>query len=117
MKVLAIIKDLVLSTQIRTACQALGHDYKSVKNSESLKDALNERPDVIVIDLNIQGVDPLEAVRISLGTAGSAKVICFYSHVNVELGENAVKSGIKPENLFVRSKFFSHLNQIFSDNM
>lgn len=113
MNILGLIKDLVLSTQVRNACEAKGYKYASGRNEERFNQALEElKPDRVIIDLNADGIDPFVAIEKAKSLIPAENILCFFSHVNGELADKALAMGLLKEQIFIRSKFFSNLGAV-----
>lgn len=116
MKILVLIKDLLLSSQIKGACEASGHEYASGRSNQKFLDHLtNLKPEKVVIDLNIDGADPFSAIDEAKKLIAPEKIICFYSHVDVDLLDKAVSAGISEDQVFRRSQFFSDIAQALNN--
>jgi hypothetical protein len=115
MNILVLIKDLVLSTQIRTACEKAGHTYHSGRGNQKFEETIGSvKPEKVIIDLNIDGADPFKAIEHAKSSMPLENILCFYSHVNTELAEKAEEIGLKEAQIFRRSKFFTNLSTILA---
>jgi len=60
---------------------------------ELIEVARRDRPDVILLDVDMPGADPFEAMRELLGHCPDVRVIVFSGHVRPELLERAIRLG------------------------
>jgi DNA-binding NarL/FixJ family response regulator len=68
----------------------LGH----LTGAEGLGDAVaRERPDVILMDLDMPGEDPFEAIRVLSATQPDVRVLILSGHVRSELIDRAIEAG------------------------
>ncbi len=115
MTILVLVKDLVLSSQIRTACEAASIEYVSGRSNEKFLHNLQAlSPEKVVIDLNVEGVDPIQAIQDAKKVLANDKIICFYSHVDIEAAEKAMYAGVDNSQIYKRSQFFSNLQEVLS---
>ena len=113
MNLLVLIKDLVLSTQIRTSCEAASINYSSSRTYEKFAESLEKlKPEKIIIDLNISSTDPFEAIEKAKLHLNPRDILCFYSHVNTELAQKAIEAGLFADRILKRSIFFNSLAEL-----
>lgn len=109
--VLALVDDIFFQAKLNETARQVGVVLQTVTTGEAfLAAAAAEPPQLMVVDLNArQGA--LDAVE-RLGASGNARpVICFLSHVQVDLAERARAAGCRQ--VMPRSKFTAELADIF----
>ena len=63
MSAIALVTDLIFATKIKSTADGLGVPLSIVRSAQGLQDAVAAGLNVAVIDLNADGVDPVEAIR------------------------------------------------------
>ncbi len=100
-KILAIVPDLMVASRIQEAVKLIGASVSVESALGDFSERVEERPDLIVVDLGIPGLN-LDAV-VEAGRSGDVPVMAFYPHVDVELRRAARRAGI--EHVYPRSRF------------
>lgn len=112
--VIALLDDLFFTVKIADAAKRAGLAASFVKTPESLFDAIQREPSVVVLDLNYAGADPVNvAARVKSAFPGTP-VIGFVSHVQTELRRQAQEAGC--DAVVARSVFSTQLPQILSQH-
>ncbi len=112
--IVGLVGEVLFSTKISATARELGLQTVMTRNVDQFKEAVHiHSPGLVVIDLNMKGDDPLEAVRFlremdatNFGCS-ALKAVGFLSHVDTELQERAIREGLK--NIFPRSQFSKNL--------
>jgi DNA-binding NarL/FixJ family response regulator len=106
---IAVVTDLIFGTKITGTAKALGKPFGVARNLDRLRALLDEAPEspLVIVDLNSNGVDTVEAVRVAKGHAKNARVVAFLSHVQVELAQQAKEAGA--DRVMARSGFVEAL--------
>lgn len=107
MVVYALVSDLMFSSKIGEVVRESGHELKTVRKAEDLPAIISSAPPFILVDLHHNKLDPIAAIEQVKQGAPATKVICFFSHVQVELAERAEASGA--DEVLPRSAFFRDL--------
>ena len=111
-KILAVVEDLFFTVKINDAAKRAGMDIEFVKSEKDLVDKATERADLVIIDLNSNGVQPLEII-LRMKREPELKQISmlgFVSHVQGELKQAAHDAGC--DMVMARSAFSQNLPQI-----
>ncbi len=112
-KILAVVDDLLFTVKISDAAKRTGLEVEFVKSElDVLEKATQERPLLIILDLNNTAVDPLKLIS-KLKSDGALKqisVIGYLSHVQGELKQQAQEAGANI--VMARSAFSQNLQQI-----
>ena len=112
-KILAVVEDLLFTVKIGDAAKRAGLDVEFVKSERDvLEKAAQEKPLLIILDLNFNAVQPLKLIS-KLKSNGDLKpisVIGYLSHVQGELKQQAQEAGANI--VMARSAFSQNLQQI-----
>lgn len=106
--VLAVVDDMIFASKIRAVAQALDVNVRFPRSKESaITDVKGMTPEVIIVDLHTQRIDPLELARELKADASTGKsaLLGFYSHVETQLRNDALEAGfdqVVPRSVFVR---------------
>ena len=111
-KVLAVVDDLLFTVKINDAAKRAGLDAQFVKSEKDLLDKAEEKPLLIILDLNATSVQPLSLISKLKGNGDlkGVSVIAFLSHVQGELKQKAQEAGANM--VMTRSAFSQNLQQI-----
>ncbi|MBI1898564.1 MAG: response regulator [Acidobacteria bacterium] len=111
-KILAVIEDLFFTVKVKDAAARAGLSVDFVKNTGDIVEKAGQKPLVIIVDLNIGALDPVQLVQ-NLKTTEDTKripVIAYVSHVQGELKQKAHEAGC--DIVMARSAFSQNLPQI-----
>ena len=112
-KILAVVDDLLFTVKISDAAKRMGLDVEFLKSEKDVLDkAENEKPLLIILDLNNNSVEPLKLIS-KLKAHGDLKkisLIGYLSHVQGELKQQAHEAGANI--VMARSAFSQNLQQI-----
>lgn len=112
-KILAVVEDLLFTVKISDAAKRAGLDVEFVKSERDvIEKATNEKPLLIILDLNFTAVQPLKLIA-KVKNDGEMKqisVIGYLSHVQGELKQQAQEAGANI--VMARSAFTQNLPQI-----
>jgi CheY-like chemotaxis protein len=110
-QVLAVLEDLLFTVKIMDAAKRAGLTANFVKSEEVALERANEKPLLIIIDLNCACVDPIAFIRkLKDGDNSKVPLIGFVSHVQGELKQKAHDAGC--DMVMARSAFSQNLPQI-----
>lgn len=122
MSAIALVTDLIFATKIKSTADELGVPLSLVRTAQALEDAAGSGLNVAIIDLNAEGLDPVDAIRRckakSQTLAGQTAagpddvphvpvIIAFASHVQRELIHEAENAGA--DLVLPRSRFSAEL--------
>ena len=110
---LAVVSDLFFSVKLSEAAKRSGLAIEFVKNHDEVIEKAQTSPSLIVLDLNLDAVQPLELIReikASPATRG-VRLLGFLSHVQGELKQQAQEAGC--DMVLARSAFSQNLFQLF----
>ncbi len=110
--VLAVITDLFFSVKIMDAAKKAGMTIELLKDAKQVIEKAALNPAVIIVDLNLESVDPIKLITKLKGSAElkSTGVIGFLSHVQAELKQKATEAGC--DMVLARSAFSQNLPAI-----
>ena len=100
MTVVAVVDDMFFASKIRATAEAVGVEISFPRTKESLIEKARQA-DLVIVDLHSQRFDPLSLPA----DLGSARLLGFFSHVEVELQRKAVAAGyqqVVPRSVFAR---------------
>jgi len=107
-RIIAAVEDLVFASKILATAESLGVELQLARSAESLiSNARSRKPDLIIVDLQIQRFDPLQLGR-QLKVSDDLRtvpLIGFFSHVLTGLKQQAVAAGfdtVLPRSVFAR---------------
>jgi CheY-like chemotaxis protein len=112
-KILAVVDDLLFTVKISDAAKRVGLDADFVKSEHDLLEkAAQERPLLIILDLNANSVQPLKLISTLKASDDlkSISIIAFLSHIQGELKQKAQEAGANM--VMARSAFSQNLQQI-----
>jgi PleD family two-component response regulator len=112
-KILAVVEDLLFTVKISDAAKRAGLEVEFVKSERDvIEKAANEKPLLIILDLNFSAVQPLKLISKvkSDGDMKQISVIGYLSHVQGELKQQAQEAGANI--VMARSAFSQNLPQI-----
>lgn len=130
MSAVALVSDLIFSTKIKSTADQLGLPLSLVRTAQALQDAAGGGANMAIIDLNAEGLDPIEAIRQCKAQAATVQtqpsrneqaegedgggntarppvVIAFASHVQRDLIQAAEQAGA--DLVLPRSRFSAEL--------
>src|SRR3982750_1347119 len=112
-RVLAVLNDLFFSVKISDAAKRSGMALEFVKESGELLEKAKGKPQLIILDLNFEAVDPLQLITKLKGNADTKgiSVIGYLSHVQGELKQQAQEAGC--DMVLARSAFSQSMPLIF----
>jgi CheY-like chemotaxis protein len=109
-QIVAFVDDLFFQAKILETAKHVGVEVRTCTTAEALlAEIAKHSPALVVIDLNAKN-KPLEAIKQVRTASATIPIICFLSHVQVELGEQARAAGCTE--VMPRSKFTQHLATI-----
>jgi CheY-like chemotaxis protein len=111
-KVLAVVEDLFFTVKINEAAKRAGLSVTFVKSEIDAQEQARQQPALIIVDINFQGVDPLNLIRKLKADDQTKRInlIGYLSHVQGELKLQAQQAGC--DMVMPRSAFSQNLPQI-----
>jgi PleD family two-component response regulator len=111
-KVLAVVDDLLFTVKISDAAKRVGLEAEFLKSEQDVLEKAQEKPLLIILDLNANSVNPLNLITNIKGNADlkGISLIGFLSHVQGELKQKAQEAGANI--VMARSAFSQNLQQI-----
>ena len=111
-KVLAVVEDLFFTVKINEAAKRAGLGITFVKSEVDALEHARQQPALIIVDINFQGVDPLNLIRKLKADDQTKRIslIGYLSHVQGELKLEAQQAGC--DMVMPRSAFSQNLPQI-----
>ncbi len=112
--VLAILNDLIFTAKIQDAAKRAQMKLILATTATDAVEYAKNEPAVIVLDLNMNGLDTLQLIRTLKGAAATSgiRLVGFVSHVQVDLREQAAQAGC--DQVVARSAFSQNLAAILS---
>ena len=107
------MSDLFFSVKLTDAAKRAGLALEFVKDPGDVLEKAKTRPQLIIIDLNFDSVNPLELIGNLKGNADTKgiSIIGYLSHIQGELKQAAQEAGC--DMVMARSAFSQNLTQIF----
>jgi CheY-like chemotaxis protein len=112
-RLLAAIDDILFISKVRTTAEHLGVEISFPKRDDALlESARANSPSLIIVDLHSQRFNPFKlAEELKKDEAlKSVPILGFFSHVQVELREQAINAGF--DEVIPRSAFVKNLVDI-----
>jgi PleD family two-component response regulator len=108
-KILALLSDLMFTVKIQEAAKRAGLDAIFVKTSEEVIERAKEQPEVIILDLNTNSVEPLGVIEKLKADDETRKInlLGYVSHVQADLKHAAQEKGC--DIVMARSAFSQNL--------
>jgi PleD family two-component response regulator len=108
-----VVSDLFFSVKLSEAAKRCGLALEFVKDPDAVIEKAQEKPTLIVFDLNFDGVEPLKLIAKLKSEAATKGVslLGYLSHVQGELKQSAQEAGC--DMVLARSAFSQNLTQIF----
>ena len=92
--ILIIEDEIVLAKNMRTYLERNGYEVRCTESAEEGLAALEVfRPDVVLLDFNLPGIDGLQAMARIRAYDAAVRVIMVTGHGSVEIAVEAMKSG------------------------
>ncbi len=112
-KVLAVVSDLFFSVKLTDAAKRSGLSLEFVKEPKEVLDKAQEKPSLIIFDLNLESAQPLKLIAKLKGKSETKGIslIGYLSHIQGELKQQAQEAGC--DMVLARSAFSQNLPQIF----
>jgi hypothetical protein len=104
--------DLFSSSRIESAGKRVGLEVNTITNANELRERLKDGlPNLMLVNLDL--LDERDKSLAGLISAGSCRLIGYYSHVQAESAEKVLKRGF--EVVIPRRAFVLKLSEIFSE--
>ncbi len=112
-RVLAVVSDLFFSSKLIEAAKRSGLALEFVKEPKEVIEKAQNKPSLIIFDLNFEAVQPLKLITKLKGKAETKGIslIGYLSHIQVELKQQAQEAGC--DMVMARSALSQNLPQIF----
>ena len=92
--ILIIEDEIVLAKNMRTYLERNGYEVRCAESAEEGLAALEDfRPDVVLLDFNLPGIDGLQAMARIRAFDAAVRIIMVTGHGSVEIAVEAMKSG------------------------
>jgi DNA-binding NarL/FixJ family response regulator len=109
-----LVTDLLFATRIVAAGNAIGAPVRIIRTTLALAAAAGtpdaSGPLLLLVDLDLAGADPLEAIRMAHAGVPQLRIVAFGSHVQAELLRAARDAGADP--VLPRSAFVACLDEL-----
>jgi len=111
-RLIALVSDLLFTVKIADAAKRAGMQAEFVKQEHDLLEKARSKPALIIMDLNIAGVEPLKLIAKLKATPElkQTSLLAYVSHVDGELKRKAHELGC--DMVMARSAFSQNLSQI-----
>jgi DNA-binding NarL/FixJ family response regulator len=112
-----LVDDMFFAAKINSAASACDRVVDRVKSREQLEGLAANPPSLIIVDLNSDRMNPLEAISFLKASAelGRVPIVGFVSHVQTELIRGAQTAGC--DYVVPRSAFTQLLVEIVAGNL
>jgi len=105
--IVAVVEDIFFASKIRETAQSLGVRALFVRDRDQLVKSLEDKPDLILVDLHNRKVDAIQVAEISKSRDDLEVIplIGFFSHVETERQRQALAAGydrVIPRSVFSR---------------
>ena len=112
-----LVDDMFFASKINAAAAGAGRQIVRVKSREQLEQLAANPPSMVIVDLNSDRIDPIEAIQFLKLTRelSPVPIVGFVSHVQTELIRNAQAAGC--DYVVPRSAFNQFLNEIVSGDL
>lgn len=112
-----LVDDMFFSAKINSAASTLGRAIERIKSQEQLEGLAAKPPSLIIVDLNSDRLEPLEAIRFLKASSdlGAIPIVGFVSHVQTDLIRSAQAAGC--DYVLPRSAFTQLLVEIVAGNL
>ncbi len=112
-----LVDDMFFAAKINNAASACGRRVDRVKSREQLEGLVANPPSLIIVDLNSDRFDPLEAIGFLKASTELSRIpiVGFVSHVQTELIRSAQIAGC--DYVLPRSAFTQLLAEIVAGNL
>jgi CheY-like chemotaxis protein len=116
-KIAVLVDDMFFASKINAAAAQANCQIERIKTREQLEQLRATLPSLVIVDLNSDRIDPLEAIQFLKSTPDlrAIPVVSFVSHVQTELIRNAQAAGC--DYVLPRSAFNQMLGEIVSGNL
>ncbi|HWO01961.1 MAG TPA: hypothetical protein VNS63_22120 [Blastocatellia bacterium] len=117
MKIAVIVDDMFFASKINAAAAQAAGQVERIKTREQLEQLQATPPGLVIVDLNSDRIDPLEAIQFLKSTPELREIpiVSFVSHVQTELIRSAQAAGC--DYVLPRSAFNQMLGEIVSGNL
>lgn len=111
-QVLAVLEDLFFTVKINESAKRAGLGIAFLKSEHDVLEQAKLHPALIIVDLNFQGIDPLNLIRkLKAGDqTRNISLLGYLSHIQGELKQQAQETGC--DMVLARSAFSQNLPQI-----
>ncbi len=109
--IVALVPDLFFQVRIRTTAAASG---RQVQFASSVSDVLSraDSVDLMIVDLNADSPEPVEAIQAARNALPNLKILAFGPHVQKERFRQARAAGA--DEVLPRSRFTAELVEILN---
>lgn len=111
-RIIAVVDDLFFASKINETAKRMGVRVEFVTTEEAVMRRAAERPSLIIVDLNLNSMQPLPLITKLKGDPElkGTSILAFVSHVQGELKLQAQEAGC--DMVLARSSFSQNLPQI-----
>lgn len=112
-----LVDDMFFASKINSAAAGAGRQIERIKSPEQLEGLAAKPPELVIIDLNSDRLDPLESINFLKANAvlKSVPIVSFVSHVQTGLIRDAQTAGC--DYVLPRSAFSQMLVEIVAGNL
>ncbi len=108
MALAAIVTDLIFSTKIVAEARAQQRQVRVLRSYSVLSEFLHiTPPDLLIVDMNCGGINPLAAIALAKNTKPDCKIVAYLSHAQQDLAQQAMEAGA--QQVVPRSEFVTLL--------
>ena len=109
--VCCVVSDLIFATKIRGTAAALGVEVAVVRDRSAMLAHLDDAA-IVILDLNLEGEDAIELIRLARARPTPPQIVAYCAHVDKDLATAAEQAGA--DGVMPRSKFAAVLPEILT---
>jgi len=110
--VCCVVSDLIFATKIRSTAATLGVEVAIVRDRAAMLAHLDDAA-TVVLDLNLDGDDAVELIRLARARPSPPRIVAYCAHVDKDLATSAEEAGA--DRVMPRSQFVAVLPEILTN--
>jgi DNA-binding NarL/FixJ family response regulator len=113
MPAVAVVTDLIFATKMSSTATTLGARLSIARSIPRLRELLGQSPGIVIVDLDLDGVDAIEAIGVCRAAAAPPRIVAYVSHVRADLVTAARAAGA--DEVLARSAFVARLPGLLAE--
>lgn len=116
-RVAMLVDDMFFAAKINSAASTCGRVIDRIKSRDQLEALASNPPSLVIIDLNSDRLDPIEAIEFLKASRelSARPIVSFVSHVQIDLIKRAQTAGC--DYVLPRSAFTQMLPEIVAGDL